>query len=274
MSDASSLKFIDSLGAKIPVWMSRSVGFRFLATMIFLADVGVETLLEAVDAMRPGVGTPTALPLHARSRGLIRGMSDTDASFAARLLLWLDRWHLAGTQLAIARAIQDYCAGAPKVKVVSRAGVMTTLESNGSSSVNLASGWDWDSISNPNRAGYWSECWVVIYAPPWAQFGAWPAGPSPFGALSIPFVDVDALRMLLSQWKGAHTFIRCVILTYDVTLFDPSDSSKMPNGKFGQWSYPTKATTERKISDRYAGAFAACRYLELERNPNVYPALQ
>lgn len=272
MSDPTYSNFIDSVLAKIPVWMTRSVGFRFLGAMIFLADMGIEVLLQGLYARFPTLGTPTALTLIGRSRGMIRGVSESDASFGARLLLWLDRWRVAGTQLAIARAIQEYAANGAIVKVVNRAGVMTTLAANGSSSVNYSSGWNWDGVSNPERAGFWSECWIIVYTPPWAQFGAWPAGPSPLGALNMPAVDHAAIKMLLSQWKSAHTFIRCVILTYDASLFDPSNPAKMPNGKFGQWSYPCSGNAPKVISDRYTAPFNACRYIEPELNPQTsYP---
>lgn len=252
--------------------MTRPNGKSFLTAFMLFLDLCMVVLEESADARMPGLGTPTALPLIAHDRGMVRGMSDTDASFAARLVTWLDRWRQAGSQIAIARAIQDYVGGNPKVKVVNRYGVMTTLEANGTSSSVANVTWDWDSISNPLRAGFWSEIWVIIYAPAWPQFGGWPGGPSPLGALDMPAIDHDIIKQLLAQWKSAHTFVRAVILTYDATLFDPTSSPTMPNGKFGQWGYPTSGTMPRQISDRYTAPFNACRYIEPERNPQlVFP---
>jgi hypothetical protein len=271
--DPVALRFIDSLASKLPVWMTRSVGFRFIAAMIMLADAGVEMLFAGLFARYPGLGTATALPYIARSRGILRGVNESDTSFAARLLLWLDRWRIAGSMLAVAHAMQDYAANGAVVKVVNRAGVMLTLNTDGKTwSVNYTSGWNWDGTSNPERAGFWSECWVIIFNPPWAQFGGWPAGPSPLGALNMPAIDHDNIKAMLQQWKSAHTFIRCVILSYDPTLFDPTNTAKMPNGKFGQWSYPTSGNAAKVISDRYTAPFNACRYIEPELNPqNGYP---
>lgn len=282
MSDPAARKFVDSFFASVPVWMTRPNGKAFLTAFMLFLDLCMVVLEESFYARMPGLGTPTALPLIAHDRGLLRGMTDTDASFSARLITWLDRWRQAGSQIAIARAIQDYVGGNPKVKVVSRAGVMTTLEAGGASSSVQTVTWDWDSISNPERANgahlgwntagalFWAEIWIIIYAPPWTQFAGWPGGPSPLGALNMPRIDDENIKTLLAQWKSAHTFVRAVILTYDATLFDPSNSAKMPNGKFGQWSYPTSGNGAKHISDRYTAPFNACRYLEPERNPNPY----
>jgi len=268
MSDPSYGLFIQSLPAKIPVWMSRSVGFRFVASLIMLLDAGLEALLQALYARFPGVGTSTALPYIGRSRGLLRAYSEADDSFAAWLLGWLDLWTQAATQIGLAKVIQHYANGA-KVKVVNRGGVMTTLNTDGSSSVNYSSGWNWDGTSNPERAGFWSEIWIIVFLPPWAQYTGWPGGSAPNGALNISAIATDALRGLIATWKGAHTFCRAVIFSYDATLFDPSTPSTMPDGKFGQWSYPTHTNGARLASSRYSGAFANCRYVIPEQDPNL-----
>ena len=66
---------------------------------------------------------------------------------------------------------------------------------------------------------------------------------------------------------AAHSFVRCIIWAYDDTLFNPSDSSTMPDGTFGQWSYPTTGNGARHVSGRAVSPFDTCRYWEPERNP-------
>lgn len=82
--------------------------------------------------------------------------------------------------------------------------------------------WDWDSKSNPGRAGYWFELWVVVYTPPWSESG--PQLNSPGAVLGtrttglghlVTREEVDAIRGLLAQWKAAHSLVRAVVFTYD-----------------------------------------------------------
>ncbi len=248
MSDARATEYVQSVFAKVPIWMTRAVGAKFLVSMIMLADAGAKALLEALYARFPGVGTPTALPYIGRDRGMIRGMSDTDLTFGARLIQWLDRWRIAGSQLAICIAVQEYCSGSPKVKVVNRTGRMTTLNSDGSSSFADVT-WNWDSLSHPQRAGFWSEIWIIVYTPPWAISGPLNTNtPADCGIGQLcPRVDVDALRGLFTTWKSAHTFIRGVLWAYDATLFDPSSPSTMPDGTWGSWGY---GRSHRQLSGR------------------------
>ncbi len=245
MSDPTLFPFVAGVSSRIPVWMSRSVGFRFLCSMILLADVGVQVLLEALYARFPGLGTNTALPSIGYSRGMVRGMGDTDLSFGARLTQWLTRWQVAGSQLAIASAIQDYCAGNPKIVVVNRSGTMTTLAAGASSApvfgsswtVQYGVAWNWDGLSNPARAGYWSEEWIIVYTPPWPISGTIDtSNPTKFGlglGTQSPRADVDAIKGLLDTWKSAHSYVRALIFSYDPTLFNPAVPASMPDGTWG-----------------------------------------
>lgn len=242
MSDPKAHLYVDSVASKVPVWMTRSVGWRYLLSMIIWADIGTQILLEALYLRFPGVGTATSLPYASRSRNMLRGMADTDQSFAARLLTWLDRWRGAGSMLGLARAVQDYCTGSPRVKVVNRAGVMLDLTAGGSgvSSTSTVT-WNWDSVSHPERAGFWSEVWIIVYTPPWTISGVIDTTNAANIGLGIgtksPRVDVDALKVIIDTWKSAHTFVRALIFCYDATWFDPANGAKMPDGTWGDWGY-------------------------------------
>lgn len=249
--------FVETWLAKAPVWMTRPVIKRFVSAMLLLVDKGVGTLLWGLYARFPGLGTPTALPLIGQSRGMIRGMDDTDQSWAAKLITWLDRWHIAGGQRAIARAVQDYCAGTPKVKVVNRTGRMTTLDSDGTITVEDVT-WDWDSLSHPRRNDpdepFWSEIWIIVYTPPWAIAGPMQTNtPADSGIGQLcPRVDVDAIKQLIDTWKAAHTFVRGVLWSYDAALFDPTTPSTMPDGTWGSWSFtpPDEVPSHAQLSGR------------------------
>lgn len=271
MSDPTARKFVDSFFASVPVWMTRPYGKAFLTAFMLFLDLCMVVLQESFYARMPGLGTPTALPLIAHDRGMIRGMTDTDASFSAKLITWLDRWRQAGSQIAIARAIQDYVGGNPMVRVVNRAGTMTTLSAGDSGSRVDTIAWDWDSVSNPERAGFWSELWVIVYVPPWTiSASTWPGlywGSHELGlGIQTPRADVDNLRSLLAQWKAAHTFVRCVVFTYDAALFDPTSPASLPDGKWGQNGLPRVSPRRRGSRPR------TCRFFE-NNDPNNYHAI-
>lgn len=233
--------------------------------------------LEGIFASWPGFGTPTSLPMIGRSRGMIRGMQESDASYAARLVQWKTRWQHAGSMENLVQGFHEYILGQPRCYIVNRAGTRVTIGPDGTMTKDTIT-WDWDSLSNPERAGYWSELWIVVFSSPWGptvtQIPNWHWGQDDFGSgLSIARVDAEALQGLLQTGPtqhSAHSYVRCVIYSPDPTLFDPTTPATMPDGTFGQWSYPTKTYGARHMSGRLVGAFANCRYVEPERNPN-YP---
>lgn len=251
-----------------PWWLSlreqsgKTVAYRFLWSLISVLDVLLEGLLQGMRAAWPGAGTPTALPYIGRSRGILRGQADTNAEYAAKLRGWLDRWVTAGSQLAIAREIHEYLSDHPRVRVVNRAGHWVTLNADGTvETTDIA--WDWDSVSNPERAGYWSELWVIVYTSQFPNQGTWGDGrtwgsrDSGIGQV-MKRVDHDAIRNLIGTWKSAHSKVRAVIWTTDDTLFDPGDPGTCPDGTWGQWS--TGGSGSRVASNRNT---TTCRYWEL-----------
>jgi hypothetical protein len=227
--------------------------------------------LEGVWASWPGFGTPTALSLIGRSRGMIRGMQESDDSYALRMISWLTRWHHAGSQENLIQAIYEYCLGQPPCFIVNRSGTRVSVASDGTMTTDVIT-WDWDSLTNPERAGFWSELWIVVFYPPWAIDGstlpAWEWGqPDPgYGHLS-PRVDVDAIKGMLvtgPSQHSAHSYVRAIIWSYDPTLFNPSNPSTMPDGTWGEWGYsPTP-----NAAFQQSGRFLSCRYWEPEPDPN------
>ncbi len=272
--------FRESLRRIVPPWLSERVasgavvGFRTLQAMIAPLDDATDRLVQGVQAAWPGRGTPTALALIGRSRGIIRGRGESDFRYGKRLAGWLDRWRIAGSQEAIARSIHEYVQGNPRVRVVNRAGTCISIDPSGALTRDAVS-WDWDSKSNAERAGYWSEVWVVVYTPPWSESG--PQLNSPGAVLGsrttglghlVVREEVDAIRGLLAQWKSAHSFVRAVIFTYDASLFDPVVPSSWPNGRWGQWSAKHLLFPGSRVSSDRS---ASCRFWEPDSEPDREP---
>lgn len=271
--------FVDVLRRILPKWLTERPtfknAFRYLYTMVSRLDAGMEILVQLTNARYPGVGTPTALPLIGQSRGLIRGLADTNTSYALYLRQWLTLWKHAGQQAALAKAISHYC-GNVKVRSVNRAGTMVTVDTDGSVTTEYGVAWDWDSKSNTDYeasigllpAARWSELWIIVYTPPWVVRANWGSGnilgsdPDKGIGHLVPRVDRDAIQGLLADWKRNSSRIVCIIFTYNAANFDPLTPATMPDGYFGKWGRPDPNIPSRRIRSR----FTDCRYWE----PNGY----
>ncbi len=264
---SAQFRLRDAINLVVPWWLSdrleagKTVGYSFLWGVVSVLDIILEGHLQGLFARYPGKGTPDALPLIGRSRGILRGQNDTDEEYAEKLRGWLDRWIAAGSQLAIAREFHDYLEDHPRVRVINRSGHWVTLNADGTEEVNDAT-WDWDSVSNPERVNYWSELWVIVYTSNIPDAGEWGDGRNWGGRDSglghvVKRVDRDALRNLAGTWKSAHSLVRAVIFTTDDTLFDPDSPSTCPDGTWGVWS--SGGSGSRIASGRET---VTCRYWE------------
>lgn len=257
--------FYDALLRVLPRWLAERVeqgktnAFRYVAVMILVLDAAADVLIQGLLARYPRYAPPSALPLIGQSRGLVKGLDETNSEFAEYLVTWLEIRKRAGQQLALAKAIQHYL-GTVRIRVVNRAGTMVTLEEDGTSTTEFGVDWDWDSLSNPEKSGHWSEEWIIVYTPPWDRWGATistmgdgaPLGEQTDLGLGhkVPRVAVDAIKGILADWKAARDRVNTVIFSYDETLFDPSSPSTMPDGYWGRWGKYDPSNPGRRIRSR------------------------
>ena len=242
----------DLVKSTVPWWLSDrgptgpSTGYRVLYAFAAIIDGVIEWMMQGIQARMPGQGTPTALGPIGNDRRLVRGIDDTDDNYAARLRGWLTTWKQAGTVEALTLRIHEYLPGRPQVRVVTRGGKWCTCALDGT--VTRAqyspSLFNWDSISNPERVGNWSDIWVIIY--PVASFAdgnwgdadgdAWGENGLCFG-MSKPVEHTRMVRTLLEEWKGAHSKIVCIIFASDGSQFNPTGSAPlMPDGTWGSYA--------------------------------------
>lgn len=266
---AADRRFRDVLRDVVPWWLSdrhfssgKTVGFRFLWTMVMVLDVFMQLLFDGLKASWPDFCPPDALEQIGRSRGIARGLSDTDDDYAARLRVWLDKWRHAGSQKQLAIELHEVITGRPKVAVVNRAQHWVIVNTDGSIQTHDGN-WDWDSVSDPGRSSFWSEEWVIVYADPWADTGLW-GDPRTWGGRDsglghqVTRNEVAVIKSILNGWKAAHSGIRAVIWTRNPALFDPFTPTGLPDGTWGEWGTP--GTDPRVPSGRNT---TECRYWEM-----------
>lgn len=239
----------------VPNWLSDrpllNVGFSFIFVVALMCDLFIEQLFQGTLAPFPGQGTPTALPLIGRMRGMIRGLSESDASYIARLINWLDLWAVAGGAETLALLVQVVLGGNLVVRVVDRAGNFVTANANGTTTYVKDTSWDWDSeiaTHAPSRAGFWGDTWIIVYN----TDGRWPTYSSltdpawlaawgtyqGFGTgLQIPRNAVDIVYQVVAPFKGAHTWLAAIITCEDPSLFVPGSLMGIPDGASGNWGH-------------------------------------
>ncbi len=263
-------RFRDMFLRYIPWWMTDrkpgapaspgNVLYRVVWVMVSALDGAFDVLLQGIQAAWPGIGTPTALALTGRSRGIIRGQLESDDDYALRLRGWLDTWRKAGSAEASARAIHNYLGNRPRVRIVNRSGAWVTVNADGTLTRNQAA-WNWDGTDYPERATHWWDIWIIVYPTQWAKNGTFGDGQvfgreTGLGHLCTP-EENDAIRSEVSQWKSANAFVRAIIWTSDATLFDPTNPGSLPDGTWGSWSL--RGSDPRVASGRNT---TTCRYWE------------
>lgn len=264
------VRFRDLVRKYVPPWLAnrpslkKTTGYRFLWMLVAPLDVLRSQLFDGIRSWYPGRGTPTALPHIGRSRLLARNQGETDADYASRLIAWLETHEEAGSELRTARAVHEFLLSRPRVRVIARWGLWTTVDEDGTVTQQEAP-WDWDSVSHPERSDpaepWWSDLWMVVY-----MTTQWPVRPGTVGDLTgddgfalghmATHEEVDAVKGLLAQWKAAHSRFRAVIFTSDETLFDPDVPASCPDGTWGSWK---KSVAGEVVPSRNV---ASCRFWE------------
>ncbi len=264
---SSARGFRDSLQAYVPAWMSNRPGlnttFKMLYALALPLDVLLEGLTEGMQAKFPGYAGPDALAYIGRSRGITRGEAETNPSYTARLLAWIDTWGNAGSDALLAQLIQGYLANNPVVRIVARSGQTVTANQDGTTSI-ATMAWNWDGISNPERSTFWSDIWIIVYPCEWPITGTaltslasiWGTATPPGNGHAVSGASVDGVLGLVAAWKGAHTYVRAIVWSYDSTLFVPgSPVAGDPDGTWGNWA---KTVSGNQVAARNP----SCRYWE------------
>ncbi len=240
-----------ALKSLVPNWLGDlrglNVGFAVLFVIALIGDLLIEVMFQGLFASWPGKGTPTALGLLGRSRGLVRGIGETDAAYSERLRGWLDLWPEAGSDETLGRLIQAYLGNNLVVRVVDRRGRFTTINADGSVTKVTDAAWNFDTTELPDRAGWWSDLWIIVYLDSrWpvytsladaAFIAAWGSETGFRTGLQVPQSVVSDINAIMAVFKGAHSWIEALVFTTDTSLFVPGSLGvTYPDGRWGAYS--------------------------------------
>lgn len=230
-----------------PRWLTEGEGGLVGYTLDSLKDAFVERVRLGLYARLPqndptGQTTaPTdALTAMGRDRREIRGMFDTDITYAARLRTWLDDRRRSGNPFMLMQKLAEYTGPTPSFRTVDNSGNWYSRAADGTETALLKqANWNWD--DEPDR---WSRFWVIVY-----PNGLWEiedvdwgdGGDTVWGAnqttdmlgVSATQDHVVSLRHLVNDWKPAGTRCVNIIMAFDPDSFDPA--APEPDGTWGGW---------------------------------------
>lgn len=210
---------------------------------------GLMARLPQNDPTGETTAPPDALAAMGRDRRVIRGLNESDASYARRLVAWLDDRKTAGNPYALMKKLSEYTGEGPFFRTVDNRGNWYERAANGTQAVLLNQGnWDWD-----GDTGRWSRFWVIVFPQ-----GLWTEGPigpvdgkwgnpnaphwgdpgTTWGTTATP-EEVQTVRAIVADWKPAGTRCANIIIAFDPLQFDPTNPSysggRFPDGLWGRW---------------------------------------
>jgi hypothetical protein len=245
-----------------PSWLTSGEGELVGYSLDLLKDAALERLRLGLLARFPQNGPngetapEDALAALGRDRRVVRGISETSASYAYRLTQWLVERRTAGNAFTLLRQLSAYCGEGFSFRTYDARGNCYSRAVDGTETYAPATSWDWD--GQPER---WSRFWVVIYPTGiWTTAGTygdpgtpdWNPNAGQWG-VDMPREHVRSLQAIVADWKPEGTRCVHIVLAFDPTSFDPA--SPEPDGSWGGYSkidagvrVPARLSTARYLN--------------------------
>lgn len=232
---AAPTRFLTLRKKSLPRWLTDEEGELVGYSLDLLKQIFVERVRLGLLARFPSYAPPDALASVGRERRVVRGINESQESFAGRCVAWLDDRDTSGNPFTLMQKLAEYTGPGPSFRTVDNRGNWFSRDESGNRSYLLKrENWDWD--NEPSR---WSRFWVIIYPNslwvPQAKYGSGIKYGEPdkvFGATITP-AQVATIRSLVADWKPLHGRCVNIILAFDNASFDPS--SPEPDGQWGTY---------------------------------------
>lgn len=247
----------------LPSFLIEGEGELVHGSLAALMSANTERAEEGLLARFPEYAHPSALAYLGRDRKIVRGIDEPAASYAARLVRWLDDHRVRGNPYALHAQLRAYAQADIMVRTVDRSGNWFTTAADGTLTAAIATGnWDWDATP----AAQWSRFWVIMYptadGKPWAKAaGTFGVGGGVWGgAVGSPGYtigttataeQVSSVRQIVRDWMPDGTRCEWIIIAFDPASFDPT--APEPNGTWKNWGLDTAGNyaPERLSTARY-----------------------
>lgn len=250
----------------VPSWLQVEDGERILYSIGLLMDAHVERLYQGLLARFPEYEPPAdAFAAMSRDRLIFRGLNESDADFAVRLIPWLDVAKRRGTAFELLQQVWDYLGGVAMVRSVDERGNWFTIAADGTRSYLLDQGnWNWDDSPVPTKRG---RFWVIIYppatlwteGPKWGDSDLWggtwgdKADKTTWGSTATSDA-VQSIRGIVRTYKPGGTRCEKIIIAFDPASFDPASSLGDPGMPDGTWGRPCAPVGGTYVATRLSTA--------------------
>lgn len=216
-----------------PKWLQAYWGGRLIYSIALQLDALGDGVKFGVMLRFPNAYSPESLPLIGRERGILRGFDESDEAYGLRLRTWLDDHQRAGSPYILIRQVQGYLA--PHVvpaRTVNDKGAWQTIGADGVKLYTLGGNWNWDGDESAQ-----SRFWLILYPPAdlwvrdgvWGDGGLWGDGGTWGSTATIE--QIETVQQIVAQWRPPHSFCMNIIVAFDPTAFDPSDTAPpLPDG--------------------------------------------
>lgn len=186
--------FRDRLRQLTPPWLQTGNAEKLLYAMGIQLDVFADALLAGVRARFPGqYNPPDTLPLIGRERRIVRGPSETDDSYAARLIRWLDDHRRRGGPYAMLAQLHAYFS--PNAFVIDLVYVSgRRYKMNAAGAVTRED----TAYSADGDPAQWSRWWLYFYTDSFA--------------LPLSAADKAAAALVPREWNAGHCLGTIVIV--------------------------------------------------------------
>lgn len=217
-----SKTYRDAIRRVMPRWLQGGVAEKIGYAIGVHLDGFVDMLAASVKLRFPNVYTPETLPLIGRERRIRRGPSDTDETYASRLVPWLDDHRTRGNGQTLLRQVHRYFAPNNfEVDLVYRSGRRYHMTADGAITCE-DSNCLWEADSQPEKFARWALYyqWPKTYGTDgkWDDPGVWDDGG--VWDFDIPASVVEDLRAVPTEWNNAHSIGAVVLVTGPDVLWD------------------------------------------------------
>lgn len=250
-----------------PRWLTEGegeqVGFSLGAIengIVEATRLGIMARLPQNDPTGLTTAPDDALQAMGRDRKILRGFNESSASYAARLIQWLDDHRARGTAFMMLKQLAGYLGAGFSFRIYDNRGNCYSRSEAGAETFDPLTGWDWD-----GDAEKWARFWVVVYpSGDWVESANQYADPGlVYGpnlaqwGVEIPREQIRAMQAIVADWKPEGTRCIHIIVAFDPMSFDPA--APEPDGTWGKWGkvvagvrVPARLDTARYLNGSFA----------------------
>lgn len=210
----------DTIRRIVPRWLQGRIGYAILYACAIHMDAIIEATQLSVKLRFPGRVGYQSLDRIGRDRRMRRGVAEADATYAARLTAWLDNHITRGNAYTMLRQIHTHFAPNNfRVELINYTGRRYTMDANGDITRDDVS---WTPPGDPAKKFRW---WLFYFLPDppsndgfWGDPGVW--GDGGYWGVGMTKEEIDAYRLIPSEWNALHATNSTLMLLGDAEQFD------------------------------------------------------